>query len=63
MSNYHSEDYFNKVVKTNVKKGIVLLDSWGGQKADKFKPTKFKVLNIPKGTTGMIQPLDVYFFR
>lgn len=44
------------------------LDSWTGQTEEKFdvidkRGKRVKILTIPAGTTGMIQPLDVYTFR
>lgn len=49
-------------------KSILLLDSWSGQNSSTFEPilrTKeyLKIETIPAGTTGRIQPLDVFFFR
>jgi len=50
------------------KKTVLLLDSWSGQNEKTFqtvlKSSKIlKIETIPAGTTGMIQPLDVFFFR
>ena len=47
---------------------ILLLDSWSGQCENAVKEALPKESNlilktIPKGTTGQIQPLDVYGFR
>ncbi|KYM94615.1 hypothetical protein ALC62_14757 [Cyphomyrmex costatus] len=53
-------------------KTVLLLDSWSGQNEKTFESFSisrkyFKVVGttvktIPAGTTGMIQPLDVFFF-
>jgi len=50
------------------KQSILCLDSWTGQTRKKFDSVNtngkdVKILTIPAGTTGMIQPLDVYGFR
>jgi len=47
---------------------VLLLDSWTGQTKTKFdnidrQNKNIKILTIPPGTTGLIQPLDVYGFR
>jgi len=47
---------------------VLLLDSWTGQTKTKFDNIdrgnkSVKILTIPAGTTGLIQPLDVYGFR
>ena len=47
---------------------ILLLDSWSGQNSQMLNnlSTSGKsvlIKTIPAGTTGMIQPLDVFFFR
>jgi len=44
------------------------LDSWSGQNEKTFQTVLkssriLKIETIPAGTTGMIQPLDVFFFR
>ncbi|KYN09510.1 hypothetical protein ALC57_18378 [Trachymyrmex cornetzi] len=49
-------------------KSVLLLDSRSGQNSKLFEsfPKSKKLIqieNIPAGTTGMIQPLDVFFFR
>jgi len=51
-------------------KSLLLTDSWSGQTDDFLKdsilPEKREFLEsitIPAGTTGICQPLDVYFFR
>lgn len=64
MTKYHSQIFWDKVVKTNVDNGVLLLDSWGGQKPEIFEDgTGILIKTIPPNTTGMIQPCDVYFFR
>ncbi|EFN87350.1 hypothetical protein EAI_02123, partial [Harpegnathos saltator] len=47
---------------------VLLLDSWTGQTEKKFdnidKDNKnIQIFTIPAGTTGLIQPLDIYTFR
>ncbi|KYQ49302.1 hypothetical protein ALC60_11634 [Trachymyrmex zeteki] len=47
---------------------VLLLDSWSGQNSKTFETIdklskNIKILTIPAGTTGMIQPLDVFGFR
>lgn len=47
---------------------ILLLDSWSGQNSATFDGVaqtrkNCEILTIPAGTTGMVQPLDVFFFR
>lgn len=48
---------------------VLMLDSWPGfRDEDAIKSTcppgrTARVVNIPPGTTGMVQPLDVFFFR
>lgn len=49
-------------------KSVLLLDSWSGQNSKLFESflkseKSIQIENIPAGTTGMIQPLDVFFFR
>lgn len=50
------------------KTAVLLLDSWSGQcertvREVTPKDTNFRLMTIPKGTTGKIQPLDVFGFR
>lgn len=47
---------------------VLLLDSWSGQNSATFDGVAGRrknciILTIPAGTTGMVQPLDVFFFR
>lgn len=47
---------------------VLLLDSWTGQCEHTVrqvipKEKNFRLMTIPKGTTGQIQPLDVFGFR
>lgn len=58
--------YFHRISRGT--QTTLLLDSWGGHCPAKLqeyipadKPTN--ILTIPKRTTGMVQPLDVYGFR
>ena len=60
------------MLKSSVKKCLLLCDSWSSNKNNELftrVATKFadqldvEKLIIPTGTTGMIQPLDVFFFR
>lgn len=50
-------------------KSVLLLDSWSGQNSKIFESLSpesgkpIQIETIPAGTTGMIQPLDVFFFR
>lgn len=49
-------------------RSVLCLDSWTGQTEKTFDNTdkgtkEVKILTIPAGTTGLIQPLDVYVFR
>jgi len=49
-------------------KSVLCLDLWTGQNKTKFKTIDnyekdVNILTIPAGTTGIIQPLDVYTFR
>jgi len=61
--------WFKEVFLPNVgENSILCVDSWSGQGETKFQTVensqkKVKVMTIPSGTTGMIQPLDVYGFR
>lgn len=47
---------------------VLCLDSWTGQKKEKFDEVNqgsknVKILTILAGTTGLIQPLDIYGFK
>lgn len=61
--------WFENVFLPNTgEKSLLLLDSWTGQTAKKFDSVEkhnkeVQILTIPAGTTGLIQPLDVYTFR
>lgn len=64
MTTSHSLQFYEKVVQPNILDGgVLLLDSWGGQRADLFEENEIIIKTIPKNTTGMVQPCDVYFFR
>lgn len=50
------------------KTAVLLLDSWSGQCERTVREVtpndkNFRLMTIPKGTTGKIQPLDVFGFR
>lgn len=61
--------WFEQIYLPNTnEKSILCLDSWTGQDEKKFNTIdkygkEINILTIPAGTTGMIQPLDVYAFR
>lgn len=61
--------WFEDVYLPNAgERSVLCLDSWTGQTEKKFdnidKGGKdVKIMTIPAGATGMIQPLDVYTFR
>lgn len=60
--------FTNVFLSTSGSFGVLLLDSWTGHCPAKLQelipPDKdIRILTIPKKTTGMIQPLDVYGFR
>ena len=65
----HFKKWLEKVFFPNVwQNSILLLDSWSGhcsQAVEEAKPAykNLKLFKIPKGTTGKIQPLDVFGFR
>lgn len=65
----HFKEWLGKVFFPNTgKDSVLLLDSWSGHcpsvvEASKPKNKNIKVLKIPEGTTGKIQPLDVFGFR
>lgn len=64
MTKIHSGIFFEKVVKPNMTNGILLLDSWGGQKKEIFDTSShIQIHTIPPNTTGFAQPCDVYFFK
>jgi len=61
--------WFEQIYLPNTnEKSVLCLDSWTGQNEKKFstidkRGKEVNILRIPAGTTGMIQPLDVYTFR
>ena len=60
--------YKNIFLQTFSKQSVLCLDSWTGQTKKIFenihsKGKKVQILTIPPGTTGLIQPLDIYGFR
>lgn len=64
------EEWFNNIYFPKVgSDSVLLLDSWttynDQQIINKCKPDDktVEVLRIPAKTTGLVQPLDVYFFR
>lgn len=67
MTSQLSKTWFREVFlpQTN-QNSLLLLDSWSGQNSASFdgiaqSRKNCEILNIPAGTTGMIQPLDVFF--
>ncbi|RLU20229.1 hypothetical protein DMN91_006836 [Ooceraea biroi] len=76
MTNADSKIYldllFQYLISKGIKKCLLLADSWSSNKNTKlFEEVlakyegrlKVERLLIPEGTTGMIQPLNVYYFR
>lgn len=66
----HFQSWFTNVfLPVSGSFSVLLLDSWTGHcpaRLQEFTPSQDKdvrILTIPKKTTGMIQPLDVYGFR
>lgn len=65
----HFKVWLKEVFFPNVgEKSILLIDSWSGhcpEAVSEVTPRDKQVITmiIPKGTTGKIQPLDVYGFR
>ena len=64
------EEWFKNVYFPKVNNdSVLLLDSWttynNQQTINKCKPDdkNIEILRIPAKTTGLVQPLDVYFFR
>lgn len=60
--------YSDIFIPSSGENSVLLLDSWTGQTKSKFDNVdtarkNIKILTIPPGTTGLIQPLDVYGFR
>lgn len=57
MTKYHSGVFFENVIKPNMTHGVLLLDSWGGQKKEIFDTTRhIRIETIPLNTTGFAQP-------
>ena len=62
-------DWLHYVYFSNLQdESVLILDSWGGQNENYLLITlperkKLEILVVPKGTTGFVQPLDVYGFR
>ena len=61
---WYEEAFLPNVGETSV----LCLHSWSGKTKKNFQDVivcnkQVKILTIPAGTTGMIQPLDVYTFR
>ncbi|XP_046143462.1 uncharacterized protein LOC123988246 [Osmia bicornis bicornis] len=69
LTSAHFKIWLEEVFFPNTKTtSVLLLDSWSGhceQDIHNAKPTGKEIIikMIPKGTTGRIQPLDVYGFR
>jgi len=69
MTSELSTSWYKDVFLPNTKEdSLLLLDSWTGQKDTLFDTIdkgqkKVKILTIPPGATGFVQPLDVYTFR
>lgn len=69
LTSEHFQRWFQDVYLPHTgPKSVILLDSWSGQCPGvlgtmDFNGQDVKLLTIPPGTTGMIQPLDVYGFR
>lgn len=72
MSKSHVKQYYKDIFVPNLKEGknVLAEDSWTGFKDKKLLEellfadrVEVEVITIPAGTTGLIQPLDVYFFR
>ncbi|XP_071575586.1 uncharacterized protein [Temnothorax nylanderi] len=70
LTTQHFQSWFTNVfLPATGSFSVLLLDSWSGHcpaNLQEFMPSKDKdvrILTIPKKTTAMIQPLDVYGFR
>lgn len=66
MTKEHTVEFFRDVVHKCVSSdAILILDSWSGQRDKTVDDISehLTVEYIPPGTTGMIQPCDVYYFR
>lgn len=65
----HFQTWFTDVYLPNTgADSLLLIDAWGGQRPENLHDLiphdkKVQVMTIPAGTTGSIQPLDVYGFR
>ncbi|KYN03968.1 hypothetical protein ALC62_05174, partial [Cyphomyrmex costatus] len=63
------QKWFTKVfLPSTNNESVLLLDSWSGQNSQMLNALSTSgksvvIKTIPAGTTGMIQPLDVFFFR
>ena len=61
------QEYINTVMMSRIERRTeVLIDSWGGYKYAIEEAEEVGIVNfhiIPKGATGRIQPLDVFFNR
>lgn len=69
LTTQHFQSWFTNVfVPTAETFSVLLLDSWTGHCPASLqelmpKDKDVRILTIPKKTTGMIQPLDIYGFR
>jgi hypothetical protein len=69
MTKNHIKIFFNYCIKPYIKtKSLILLDSFSGhkKKEDYLPDELINLLDIeliPEGTTSLVQPLDVFFFR
>lgn len=69
LTTQHFQSWFTNVfLPTTGSSSVLLLDSWTGHcptTLQEFIPSdkNIRILTIPKRTTAMIQPLDVYGFR
>ncbi|XP_023289439.1 uncharacterized protein LOC111674213, partial [Orussus abietinus] len=69
LNSEHFKTWLKDVLYPNIgQQSVLLLDSWSGHCSDTIEKTKpadknIVAIMIPKGTTGRIQPLDVYGFR
>src|SRR5271154_6856906 len=64
------QEFFEEVYFPHTSdKSLLLIDSWSTyndmESIEYVRPLqkKLKIMKIPPKTTGIIQPLDVYFFR
>ncbi|XP_023289600.1 uncharacterized protein LOC111674285, partial [Orussus abietinus] len=69
LTSEHFKTWLKDVLYPNIgQQSVLLLDSWSEHCSDTIEKTKpadknIVAMMIPKGTTGRIQPLDVYGFR